>query len=429
MVAKLLAWLYTLVLVIALAGLSWVMLGMAAVFCVPILFIAAYVYFARDTWPPTAKSLIGVFLGALGLWMPVWLLFFRCFLLPPFSDWDVFLVICASGVVTFYVMRRLVAILGGGTKWSCIVVSSAIAILVFVFLLLPAVSLLREAARRAQCQNNMKQIALALLDYEARYHRLPPVFGSEVNGMPARSWRVTLLPFVEHGDVFKKYDMNEAWNGPHNKELLAKCPLVYRCPSDPTAPPDDCCQTDYFAVTGRGTMWGTSDSPGDAGSLGDQRDSTIMLVELAGTGIRWTQPKDIAVDEILGDILVDVSSPFQTGHVDNGVYLFHDRKCFMNVTTADGAVRRIPICCGLTKDKFRSLFAIGGFSPALREELERIEKQPPIDWSHCGIFAAWLVSVVLLLHWAIWNRMVAVRREAVAAGAARVVEEMGSPDS
>src|SRR5262245_3382414 len=64
-------------------------------------------------------------------------------------------------------------------------------------LLLPAVSVAREPARRMQCLNNLKQIALALHNYDATYGSLPPAYIADASGKPMHSWRVLILPFLE----------------------------------------------------------------------------------------------------------------------------------------------------------------------------------------------------------------------------------------
>src|SRR6266436_3697522 len=52
----------------------------------------------------------------------------------------------------------------------------------------------REAARRAQCSNNLKNIATALKEYESVYHCLPPAYTVDAAGKPLHSWRTLLLP-------------------------------------------------------------------------------------------------------------------------------------------------------------------------------------------------------------------------------------------
>src|SRR5204863_3233790 len=68
---------------------------------------------------------------------------------------------------------------------------------VLIALLLPPVSRGREGARRSQCKNNLKQIALALRQYEAEYHALPPAYTVDADGKPLHSWRTLILPYLD----------------------------------------------------------------------------------------------------------------------------------------------------------------------------------------------------------------------------------------
>ena len=107
---------------------------------------------------------------------------------------------------------------------------------VLVGLLLPAVQAAREAARRMQCSNHLKQIALACHNYQSAFKRLPPsalvdleTTSTGNNG----SWGVhgRILPFLEQGNVFEKVDLSLAWDGQSVIDGL-KIP-TYACPSDP----------------------------------------------------------------------------------------------------------------------------------------------------------------------------------------------------
>jgi len=82
----------------------------------------------------------------------------------------------------------------GFTLIELLVVIAIIAVL--VALLLPAVQQAREAARRAQCKNNLKQIGLALHNYHDAFGCFPPVASTDAQGNPLLSWRVALLPYL-----------------------------------------------------------------------------------------------------------------------------------------------------------------------------------------------------------------------------------------
>jgi prepilin-type N-terminal cleavage/methylation domain-containing protein/prepilin-type processing-associated H-X9-DG protein len=119
-------------------------------------------------------------------------------------------------------------------------------ITVLIGLLLPAVQAAREAARRAQCVNNMKQLGLALLNYEQSQNALPPgyVSGFDASGNdtgPGWGWAAMLLPSLEQSAVYNAINFNRAIEVPANSTCRLAMFNSFLCPSDPTA-------TAYWAV-------------------------------------------------------------------------------------------------------------------------------------------------------------------------------------
>lgn len=133
----------------------------------------------------------------------------------------------------------------GFTLVELLVVIAIIGIL--VALLLPAVQAAREAARRSQCANNLKQLGLALHNHHDVYQRLPPgggqdqqPFGTLTNGNGWGScWMVYILPYVEQSNVYDNWQLNGssgAFNA--NNNALANNLVIkgYLCPSSPLPP-------------------------------------------------------------------------------------------------------------------------------------------------------------------------------------------------
>ena len=154
-------------------------------------------------------------------------------------------------------MNNLVKRSRGFTLVELLVVIAIIGIL--VGLLLPAVQAAREAARRMQCSNNAKQLALAMFNYESAYKRFPArqlgttgTFGTTngPNTIPALNKQhnagrinafISLLPFLEQtamSNAINAGDANNAPGGPRGDQgwvVWDKPPSAYRCPSDPIA--------------------------------------------------------------------------------------------------------------------------------------------------------------------------------------------------
>jgi prepilin-type N-terminal cleavage/methylation domain-containing protein/prepilin-type processing-associated H-X9-DG protein len=97
----------------------------------------------------------------------------------------------------------------GFTLVELLVVIAIIGIL--VALLLPAIQAAREAARRSQCQNNMKQLGVGLLNYESSNRSFPPggITEGPLGVQSGAGWSIFILPYIEEQGLFDKYDFDE----------------------------------------------------------------------------------------------------------------------------------------------------------------------------------------------------------------------------
>ena len=100
---------------------------------------------------------------------------------------------------------------------------------VLVSLLLPAIQAAREAARRTSCNNNMKQIALATIMYETQYKVYPPAYISS----PAHSFLTFILPNLEQGAIYDRYDWKQSWSSAANQPATQNDIAAFECPSAP----------------------------------------------------------------------------------------------------------------------------------------------------------------------------------------------------
>ncbi|QDU95331.1 DUF1559 domain-containing protein [Lignipirellula cremea] len=163
-----------------------------------------------------------------------------------------------------------------------------------VALLLPAVETARESARRAQCDNNLKQIGIALHMYHEAHRSFPPAFITDENGKPMHSWRVLILPYMEQAGLHNQYDFDEPWDGPNNRQLMERCPSVFRCPSDPGDPSS----TLYQVVVGPGTGW-KANAGTKIQDITDGTSRSIAVFEADGPGRNWLDPTALTLDEVL----------------------------------------------------------------------------------------------------------------------------------
>lgn len=151
-----------------------------------------------------------------------------------------------------------------------------------------------DRSHRAACCNNLRQLALALLNYHETYGAFPPAYVASKQGRPMHSWRVLILPYINQRGLYERYRFDEPWNGPHNRQLVKECPALFRCPADQSAPPG---RTNYVAVVGPDTAW-----PGATGRTLDQFPDglarTLMLVEVTDASISWLEPRDLVFEKM-----------------------------------------------------------------------------------------------------------------------------------
>lgn len=206
---------------------------------------------------------------------------------------------CLSGVPAILLGRQALRDIdrSGGRlrgKWMAVtgIVLGVFGCLVTLALLMPATRSAREAARRAQCVNNLKQIALAMHNYHSSNDCLPPAAITDKNGKPLLSWRVAILPFIESSPLYSQFHLDEPWDSPHNLTLLNPMPSIYACPSDKNPKPG---MTGYLAVIGAKTAFTPDFKPLPFESFIDGMSSTILVGE-SPHSVPWTKPEDIPFD-------------------------------------------------------------------------------------------------------------------------------------
>jgi prepilin-type processing-associated H-X9-DG protein len=188
----------------------------------------------------------------------------------------------------------------------------------------------REAARRAQCNNNLRQIGLAMLNYHDAHGCFPPAYIPDEKGQPMHSWRVLLLPYLEQKPLYDQYNFDEPWDSPQNLALANAMVPVYQCPSDTLVGPS---QTSYLMIVGPGTV---SDGPAATklSEISDGTANTILVVEAAGSGINWLEPRDLDAEQLSYLVNDPVDGGIVSEHPDGANVLF----CDGSVTFVDGAV-------------------------------------------------------------------------------------------
>lgn len=172
--------------------------------------------------------------------------------------------------------------------------ASPAVIAVSIALLLPAVQQAREAARRSQSKNNLKQIGLAMHNFHDSYKTFPASGSVDKKGKKLLSWRVHVLPFIDQNPLYQQFHLDEPWDSDHNKQFIKQIPPVYVTPSHAELAKEG--KTVYLVPTGKGAAF-----EGDAGrgirEFTDGTSNTIVAVEAhADAAVIWTKPDDLVLD-------------------------------------------------------------------------------------------------------------------------------------
>lgn len=197
----------------------------------------------------------------------------------------------------------------------------------------PAVASARTAARRSVCRNNLKQIGLALHNFESQHKHFPTLLSQ--GETPPRSWRVDILPFLDQQPLRNLYVDTEAWDAiPNVSVARQKREWVYSCPSNPRGTDSEGrSYTAYVAPDGDNTFM-TRSHARRFGDIVDGTANTVAVVEACGLEIVWTEPRDAP----LSSLPVGINRPgSRSGRSEGLLSSYHTGGA--QVLMADGAVR------------------------------------------------------------------------------------------
>jgi RNA polymerase sigma factor (sigma-70 family) len=162
------------------------------------------------------------------------------------------------------------------------------AVPILVGLAIPAAQKMWVESDRMRSMNNLKQIALAMHNYADQHGHFPAADITDEEGRPLLSWRVAILPYIEQDALYRQFKLDEPWDGPNNKRLLAQMPPTYASPGMRTSEPG---MTSYKVFTGKDTAFPRTKGVTFA-EITDGTSNTLMAVELAPP-VPWTKPEDI----------------------------------------------------------------------------------------------------------------------------------------
>jgi prepilin-type processing-associated H-X9-DG protein len=203
----------------------------------------------------------------------------------------------------------------------------ATAVPVALAALLPAIRQAQISLDRARSTNNLKQIGLAFHNF----HQIHDHFPSDIRGKagkPLLSWKVAILPFLEQGDLFSKFRLDEPWDSAHNKPLIAQMPSVFTIAGDAPVPG----HTFYRGFSGTGAIFDSRKPEGvNMIDITDGSTNTFLIVE-AKEAVPWTKPdSDLTLDDDVEPQAIKAMLDKVGGHSRGG----------FNALFCDGSVRFI----------------------------------------------------------------------------------------
>lgn len=205
----------------------------------------------------------------------------------------------------------------------------------------PALVAWRKKIAQATCKENLQQISAGLNAYHASKGSFPPAYDADGQGRAIHSWRVKLGPYLQSSEWYSKYDWREPWDGPNNVVLHTVSMNVYSCPADRRS---GATMTSYVAVVGQGTAWPENKTT-RMRDFHDGTVNTLLLVEVADSGIHWMEPRDIKFEEFDNTI---------NGPSKRGMSSHHEQGAHVLNAYGDAALFRTT----LSPNKLRNMLTI-----------------------------------------------------------------------
>jgi hypothetical protein len=201
-------------------------------------------------------------------------------------------------------------------------------------------------------KNIMQHTTFGQVNYREQMGRFLPASNAVVNGKALFSWRVTLLPFIEHNDLYEQLKLDEPWDSAHNKPLLSVPYPIRANPFELQVPPD---ATHIQGFVGPGTAL---ECPGlTERDFPDGLATTIFAVE-ARDSVPWAKPADLPYDPYdpipplgclshypsmrIGTVVMTWRSGFHASFMDGSVRFFSsniDEEVLRALITRNGGER------------------------------------------------------------------------------------------
>ena len=159
------------------------------------------------------------------------------------------------------------------------------------WMLLPDLSTPKEHTQGSIRLNRLRQLAMAVHEFEQDHDRFPFITYQGENRL---SWRISLLPYLGEQSLYDQIDKTVSWDHPQNRPFHSRMPSVFGEPSaeNPSLTP-------YLAITGEGTGWPQSNKPLSFTNISDGTTNTIALVALPNKQMNWLSPETLTLAEFV----------------------------------------------------------------------------------------------------------------------------------
>lgn len=211
-------------------------------------------------------------------------------------------------------------------------------------LLIPAVGAARDAAMRMQDQNNLKQIGLAILNYESAYQRMPTPKVINADKVPVYAWSIPLLPFMEETGLYSQIDWQnmQPWDSPENAGLFeGAAPRALQ--STRAKQPTGSNEGHVFVISAPKFVQGKNPMFVDGEwaklrNIVDGLSNTIMAIQLVNHSVPWASPQTLTADEAF-QLIKNEDKIFNVLFGDGSVLALTtdiDQQTFNAMVTRDG---------------------------------------------------------------------------------------------
>ncbi len=199
-----------------------------------------------------------------------------------------------------------------------------------------------QSVQRVTTRNSLRQLILASHNFHDAYKSLPPQALANKEGQKLHSWRVMILPYLDQQELYDQFKLDEAWDSPHNIQLVEKMPAIFVSPDGKIPEQQKQGLTRYLGIVMHGSIMGRPGLPVSLGEIYDGTSNTVLFVEASpARAVIWTKPEDLSVD---------VENPL-AGILEEGQTVWI-------AAMADGSTHMIP--AAIRKDVVNALFNFNG---------------------------------------------------------------------